>query len=64
MLFRSDFAWVANPRDVYTDPVLDSTGAVALQKTRVSSNCPEKGDPSCNIHESRWAFHVTLGEAF
>ena len=61
---RIDFAWLANPKDVYTDPVYDASGAVALKRTRISTSCPVGSDPSCNIHESRWAFHVTLGEAF
>jgi translocation and assembly module TamA len=58
---RFDFAWLANPKDVFT-PEVDKNGAVVLQKTRVSAFC-RSGDPTC-IHESRWAIHVTLGEAF
>ncbi len=58
---RVDFAWVANPRDVFTEDVVVNN-TVVLKKTRVSTNC-SSADPTC-IHESRFAFHVTLGEAF
>jgi translocation and assembly module TamA len=51
---RLDVGYLINPHDVFTVP-LDNT-----VPTRVSVHC---SDSSC-IHESRWAFHVTLGEAF
>jgi hypothetical protein len=59
---RVDFGWVANPKDIMTQalPLPPATPAVAT--TRVSAFC-RSGDPTC-IHESRWAIHVTLGEAF
>lgn len=59
---RLDFAWVANPKDVYTDPVIAQDGTVLLPATRVSTHC-SKADPTC-IYEARWAIHVSLGEAF
>ena len=60
---RVDFAWLANPKDVKIPQVVakDNT-TVLLKETRDSVFC-SKTDPRC-IHESRWAFHVTLGEAF
>jgi hypothetical protein len=42
------------------DPAGNPVTVVA--PTRVSVHCPSN-TPDC-IHESRWAFHVTLGEAF
>lgn len=58
---RLDFGWIANPIDVYT-PAVVSNGTVVLKQTRVGVFC-SKTDPRC-IHEARFAFHVTLGEAF
>jgi translocation and assembly module TamA len=55
---RFDIAWVANPKDV----VIPADGTVVLNNTTVSTVC-HTSDPTC-IHEARWAFHVTLGEAF
>lgn len=66
---RFDIAYVLNPLDVKTDPVTVTVpgsspprSETAIGETRVSSFCPGN-TPGC-IHESRWAFHVTLGEAF
>ena len=63
---RLDVAWVANPKDVFTNEVrvTDKSGQpiTVVAPTRVSTSC-SSGDPTC-IRESRWAFHVTLGEAF
>lgn len=65
---RFDVAWLANPIDVYTPAIpggIDpATGkqVPGLNKTRDSVFC-HPGDPTC-IHEARFAFHVTLGEAF
>jgi len=64
---RFDIAYVINPKDVTTEAVTGTDPATGkpvtvVQPTRVSSFC-KSGDPTC-IHESRWAFHVTLGEAF
>lgn len=58
---RVDFAWLANPKDV-TIPAVVENGVEVLKETRDSVFC-SKIDVRC-IHESRWAFHVTLGEAF
>ena len=60
---RIDFAWLANPIDVKIPAVVakDNT-TVLLKETRDGVFC-SKIDPRC-IHESRFAFHVTLGEAF
>ena len=58
---RVDFAWLANPKDVKIDEVVEN-GTVVLKETRDSVFC-SRIDPRC-IHESRFAFHVTLGEAF
>ena len=55
---RFDIAWVADPKDVK----IPADGTVVLKDTTVSSFC-HKADPTC-IYEARWAFHVTLGEAF
>ncbi|MCA1827912.1 MAG: outer membrane protein assembly factor [Myxococcales bacterium] len=55
---RFDVAWVANPKDV----VIPADGTVVLNNTTVSTVC-HKADPTC-IFEARWAFHLTLGEAF
>jgi translocation and assembly module TamA len=54
---RFDIAWVLNPKDIYTLGSGDQ-----ILPTRVSVDC-DKSDTTC-IHESRFAFHVTLGEAF
>ncbi|HEY4770275.1 MAG TPA: BamA/TamA family outer membrane protein, partial [Myxococcales bacterium] len=63
---RFDVGWLLNPRDIVTDPVFgtDPSGnrIVVVQPTRVSSHCPDN-TPGC-IKETRWAFHITLGEAF
>ncbi|MGZ6143564.1 MAG: BamA/OMP85 family outer membrane protein [Myxococcales bacterium] len=58
---RLDVAWVANPKDVYTRLTGDPAKP-AVAPTRVSAFC-RSGATDC-IHESRWAFHLTLGEAF
>ena len=58
---RLDVAWLANPKDVII-PAVVQNGVVVLKETRDSVFC-SKTDPRC-IHESRFAFHVTLGEAF
>ena len=58
---RIDFAWLANPIDVKIPAVVENN-TVVLKETRDSVFC-SKIDPRC-IHESRFAFHVTLGEAF
>jgi len=62
---RLDVAYLARSRDVFTRsaPATDATGAqVITVPTRVSVFCP--GDTAGCIPESRFAFHVTLGEAF
>lgn len=63
---RLDVAWLANPRDVYTPAVTGVSatgqGITLAERTRVSTFCGRK-EAGC-IHESRFAFHVTLGEAF
>jgi hypothetical protein len=46
---------------VLTQPV-PAEGAPVVAQTRDSPYCPSN-TAGC-IHESRWAFHVTLGEAF
>jgi translocation and assembly module TamA len=58
---RIDFGWIARGIDVLTQPV-PATGPAAVAQTRDSPYCPSN-TAGC-IHESRWAFHVTLGEAF
>jgi translocation and assembly module TamA len=52
---RFDIAWVLNPKDITTVGVPNQ-----VLPTRVSAHC----NASDCIHESRYAFHVTLGEAF
>ncbi|HWT85290.1 MAG TPA: BamA/TamA family outer membrane protein, partial [Myxococcales bacterium] len=63
---RFDVGWLLNPRDIVTDPVFgtDQNGnrVVVVAPTRVSNRCPDN-TPGC-IKETRWAFHITLGEAF
>jgi translocation and assembly module TamA len=63
---RFDVGYVLNPRDVTTYPVeedklLTGIKTTTVVPTRVSSFCP--GTTGC-IHEARWAFHVSIGEAF
>ncbi len=64
---RFDVAWLANPRDVVTDPLTGKDAAgntvVLTNPTVVSTYCNQGTNSRC-IHESRWAFHITLGEAF
>jgi translocation and assembly module TamA len=64
---RFDVGWVVNPREVVTDALIgqDASGnnVVLANPTLVSTHCQENSNPPC-IHESRWAFHITLGEAF
>lgn len=59
---RLDVGYVVNPKQVTalesTDP---NTGQVIVAPTRVGDTCG--GAPDC-IHQKRWAFHITLGEAF
>jgi translocation and assembly module TamA len=65
---RFDVAWLANPKNVSTqplkaqDPANPSTPINVTVPTTVSSFCP--GNTAGCIHESRFAFHLTLGEAF
>jgi outer membrane protein assembly factor BamA len=63
---RLDVGWLANPKDVIMAEQLGKDAAgntvVKVAQTRVSVHC-SSSDRSC-IHESRFAFHVTLGEAF
>ncbi len=60
---RIDVAWLANPKIVDTDPVIAADGkTVLVAPTPISPYC-SKIDQRC-IHEARWAFHLTLGEAF
>ena len=64
---RLDVAWLANPKDVQTrslQGVDKTTGqtVTVVAPTRDSVFC-KRGSRDC-IHEARWAFHVTLGEAF
>ncbi|HEX4382070.1 MAG TPA: POTRA domain-containing protein, partial [Myxococcales bacterium] len=64
---RLDVAYIANPQTTITqevDGVNKVTGQTVpiILPTRVSANCPD-GDRGC-ISMSRYAFHVTLGEAF
>ena len=61
---RLDVAYLLRAKDVFAvgGPATDSTGAqVVMPVTRVSVNC--SGAAGC-IPVSRFAFHVTLGEAF
>jgi translocation and assembly module TamA len=62
---RFDVAYLLRAKDVFTPtaPAIDSTGAqVTMLPTRVSAYCPDN-TAGC-ITQSRFAFHVTLGEAF
>jgi translocation and assembly module TamA len=65
---RFDVAWLANPKDVNTQKLVaqdpaDPTRTVDVTvPTRVSSFC--SGKTADCIHEARFAFHLTLGEAF
>jgi translocation and assembly module TamA len=53
---RLDVGYLINPKDVTTQ-----SAAANVAPTRVSAFCPPGF--GC-ISESRWAYHVTLGEAF
>jgi len=62
---RFDVAWLINPKDVFTQELRDDDAhnrRLLIQSTRVSAFCSGT-TPGC-IHESRWAFHVSIGEAF
>lgn len=63
---RFDVAWLANPKSVPTQPLKakDANGndVTVTVPTTVSSFC--SGKTADCIHESRFAFHLTLGEAF
>jgi len=64
---RFDAAWLANPKDVLTKALVghdQTTGqdATVTVPTRVSAFC--SGKTADCIHEARFAFHLTLGEAF
>jgi translocation and assembly module TamA len=58
---RLDVGWVLNPKDVLARAVTSSTGGVVVQPTVVSAFC--HGQSNC-INQTRWAYHLTLGEAF
>ncbi len=66
---RFDVAWLANPKDVATQPLTASdpaNPANTINVTRADRASPRSAapdTPGC-IHESRFAFHLTLGEAF
>ena len=60
---RADVGWLLNPKDVTTQvPGTDVNGNPTVAATRVSVHCP--GNTYGCIGVSRWALHVTLGEAF
>jgi len=69
---RFDVGWLVNPRDIVTDPVYGTPTPppgsppppqiTVVAPTRASAHCPDN-TPGC-IKETRWAFHITLGEAF
>jgi translocation and assembly module TamA len=63
---RLDVGYLLNPKDVVTDTIIGFDAAKqpirSGEPSRVSVHCPSN-TPGC-IHESRWAFHITLGEAF
>jgi translocation and assembly module TamA len=63
---RLDAAWIVNPQDQYTQEVdgkaSNGSTVVLVEPTRISHNC-NSGDHSC-VHVSRWAWHISLGEAF
>ncbi len=62
---RLDVAYLVRAKDVFTPAATatDSTGAtVTMSRTRVSASCPDN-TAGC-IPLPRFAFHVSLGEAF
>jgi len=62
---RLDVAYLVRAKDVFTPAAtaIDSTGAtVTMSRTRVSASCPDN-TAGC-IPLPRFAFHVSLGEAF
>ena len=59
---RLDVAYLANPKDVIAQMSTDASGNVVVKDTRVSAFCPSS-DGTC-VHQSRIAYHLTLGEAF
>lgn len=58
---RFDVGWVLNPKDVIALGSTSTTGAVVVLPTVVSAFC--HGQANC-INQTRWAYHLTLGEAF
>jgi hypothetical protein len=59
---RVDVGYVLNPRGVFTEEVRGASNELLVASTPVSNSCV-KSSGSC-IFEARWAFHITLGEAF
>jgi hypothetical protein len=62
---RLDVAYLVRAKDIFTPAAtaIDSTGAtVTMSPTRVSASCPDN-TAGC-IPLPRFAFHVSLGEAF
>jgi translocation and assembly module TamA len=57
---RLDFGWLVNPAEVITVPLTNPPAPGGTVATPVTVHCH---DASC-ISESRWAIHVSLGEAF
>ena len=60
---RADVGYLLNPRRIETEEVQDANHVTTIAKTPVSFHCPSNQQFGC-ISESRWALHVTLGEAF
>ncbi|HZX96745.1 MAG TPA: POTRA domain-containing protein [Myxococcales bacterium] len=62
---RFDVGWIANPKDVQAQELTGKDAAgkpvTVTVATPVSTSCT--APPTC-IHQSRFAFHLTLGEAF
>jgi translocation and assembly module TamA len=59
---RVDVGYLLNPKAVTTSSTVNKQNKTAIAPATVSVHCADN-TPDC-IHESRWAFHVTLGEAF
>ena len=58
---RLDVAYLLNPKEVLATGTTDKTGAVLIKDTRVAGDCHQV--EGC-LRQSRFAYHLTLGEAF
>jgi len=61
---RVDVGYLLNPQDqLAVNRAVSVFGPLVTQPTVVSAGCNEDKTMNC-VYERRWAFHLTLGEAF